>query len=60
MPVIIYAKLNYGSYPVQGAELKALVIGRKTGKYEKLELLDNGRGSNLITYLCCPLFLLLN
>ncbi|KAG8191063.1 hypothetical protein JTE90_008377 [Oedothorax gibbosus] len=47
MPVIIYAKINYGSYPVQDATVTANVT--INGIVHKLELLDNGRGDPDIT-----------
>lgn len=49
MPVIIYAKINMGSYPIQDAEVTALVI--LDGHLDKFSLFDNGRGSNKFRFL---------
>ena len=49
MPVIIYAIVRFGSYPVQNAKVSA-IIQKPDGEEDNLDLNDDGRGGNYYYY----------
>ncbi|XP_054706112.1 calcium-activated chloride channel regulator 1-like isoform X2 [Uloborus diversus] len=49
MPVIIYVSLQYGSYPVKDAEVKAVVRAPDGTEVASLLLTDDGRGDPDVT-----------
>lgn len=49
MPVIIYAILRFGSYPVQNAIVDAM-IERPDGQNITMRLNDDGKGGNYFPY----------
>lgn len=52
MPVIIYAIVRFGSYPVQNAIVYA-IIERPDGEKVTMKLNDDGKGGN---YFCYTIF----